>query len=127
MVGGNTLPLSDQTTVVPVGVDVKADGEYILSVPEGTSGVGVTLVDKEKDLRTNLALSDYAVTLPAGTYNERFVLEISPIEQIVTNVELINGENGDAALNGVSKKLIDGVLYIIKDGKVFDARGARLQ
>ena len=127
MVGGNTLPLSDQTTVVPVGVDVKADGEYILSVPEGTSGVGVTLVDKEKDLRANLALSDYAVTLPAGTYNERFVLEISPIEQIVTNVELINGENGDAALNGVSKKLIDGVLYIIKDGKVFDARGARIQ
>ena len=132
VVAGNTLPMSDQTTIVPVGVDIKTEGEYVFSLPEGTSGVGVTLVDKEKNLRTNLALSDYAVTLPAGTYDERFVIEISPIEQIVTGVEMINGENGDASLNGekvtgVCKKLIDGVLYIVKDGKVFDARGARIQ
>ena len=126
-VAANCLPFKEETTVVPVGLTVDEEGEYIFSIPDGTSGVGVTLVDNERQIRTNLALTDYAVTLPAGTYDERFVIEISPIEQIVTNVELINGENGDAALNGVSKKLIDGVLYIVKDGKVFDARGARIQ
>lgn len=126
-VAGNTLPMSDQTTVVPVGVDIIAEGEYIISLPEGTSGVGVTLIDNELHTRTNLALTDYAVTLPAGTYDERFVLEISPIEQTTTGVEAMNGANGDASLNGVCKKLIDGVLYIVKDGKVFDARGARIQ
>ena len=126
-VAGNTLPMSDQTTVVPVGVDIIAEGEYIISLPEGTSGVGVTLIDNELQTRTNLALTDYAVTLPVGTYDERFVLEISPIEQTATSVDTVNGANGDAALNGVCKKLIDGVLYIVKDGKVFDARGARIQ
>ena len=125
-VAANCLPYKDETTIVPVGLTVDEEGEYIFSIPEGTNGVGVTLVDNERQTRTNLALTDYTVSLEKGTYDQRFVLEISPIEQIVTNVELINGENGDAALNGVSKKLIDGVLYIIKDGKVFDARGARI-
>ena len=129
---GNCLPLTDQTTVVPVGVQISTDGEYIFSMPDGTEGIGVTLIDTERGTRTSLSAVDYAVTLDAGTYNERFVIEISPIQQIETGVELINGENGDASLNGekvtgVCKKLIDGVLYIVKDGKVFDARGARIQ
>ena len=127
-VAGNSLPLEyEKTTIVPLGVKIVADGEYTFSMPEGTNGVGVTLVDNETGTRTNLGLTDYAVTLPAGDHNNRFVLEISPIVQVTTSVEQINGENSDAALNGVCKKLIDGVLYIIKDGKVFDARGARLQ
>lgn len=123
-VAANCMPMSDQTTIVPVGVKIVEDGEYIFTIPEGTNGVGVTLVDNERQTRTNLALTDYAVTLPAGTYDERFVIEISPIEQIVTNIETTSG---DGVETGVCKKLIDGVLYIVKDGKVFDARGARIQ
>lgn len=131
-VAANCLPFKEETTVVPVGLTVDEEGEYIFSIPDGTSGVGVTLVDNERQIRTNLALTDYMTYLEAGEHNERFVIEISPIEQIVTGVEMINGENGDASLNGekvtgVCKKLIDGLLYIVKDGKVFDARGARLQ
>ncbi len=130
---GSCLPLeTENVTVVPLGIQTIADGEYTFSMPDGTDGVGVTLIDNVRGMRTNLALSDYMVELEAGTYDERFVLEISPIEQIVTGVEMINGENGDASLNGekvtgVCKKLVDGVLYIVKDGKVFDARGARIQ
>ena len=124
IVAGNTLPISEQTTIVPVGVDVVADGDYTFSMPNGTSGVGVTLIDGVTGERTNLALTDYTVSLEKGTYDQRFVLEISPIEHTTTAIE--NSEKTDAP-NNVCKKLIDGVLYIIKDGKVFDARGARLQ
>ena len=124
-VAGNTLPMSKQTTIVPVGVKVVEDGEYIFSMPDGTEGVGVTLIDKERGTRTSLSAVDYAVTLDAGTYDERFILEISPIEQIETGVEAVTGDG--LQVTGVCKKLIDGVLYIVKDGKVFDARGARIQ
>lgn len=124
-VAGNCLPISlDQTTSVPMGVRIVSDGEYIFSMPEGTKGVGVTLIDNETGTRTNLGLTDYSVTLTTGDHNNRFVLEISPIEHTTTAIE--NSEKTDAP-NNVCKKLIDGVLYIIKDGKVFDARGARLQ
>ncbi len=120
----NCLPLTEQTTVVPVGLKVADDGEYTFSMPDGTNGVGVTLIDGVTGERTNLALTDYTVSLENGTYDQRFVLEISPIEHTTTAIE--NSEKTDAP-NNVCKKLIDGVLYIIKDGKVFDARGARLQ
>ena len=123
-VAGNILPLSEQTTLVPVGVKTNADGDYTFSMPNGTDGVGVTLIDGVTGERTNLALTDYTVSLEKGTYDQRFVLEISPIEHTTTAIE--NSEKTDAS-NNVCKKLIDGVLYIIKDGKVFDARGARLQ
>ncbi len=124
-VAANCLPYKDETTIVPVGLTVDEEDEYIFSIPEGTNGVGVTLVDNERQTRTNLALTDYTVSLEKGTYDQRFVLEISPIEQIVTDIEKVTDEG--LQVTGVCKKLIDGVLYIIKDGKVFDARGARIQ
>ena len=124
-VAGNSMPLEyEKTTLVPVGVKIVADGEYIITMPEGTNGIGVTLIDNELQTRTNLALTDYAVTLSAGTYDERFVLEISPIEQTTTGIEQSAISSQQSA---IQKKLIDGVLYIVKDGKVFDARGARIQ
>jgi hypothetical protein len=123
-VAANCLPMTDQSTIVPVGVQIPADGEYTFSMPNGTEGVGVTLIDGVTGERTNLALMDYTVSLEKGTFDQRFVLEISPIEHTTTAIE--NSEKTDAP-NNVCKKLIDGVLYIIKDGKVFDARGARLQ
>ena len=123
-VAGNTLPMSEQTTVVPVGVKIATDGEYTFAIPEGTEGIGVVLVDNVANTRTNLGLTDYSVTLSAGTIDGRFVLEISPISQNPTDVELINGENGG---NGVRKVIIDQKMYIIRGNEIFDARGAKVK
>ena len=123
-VAGNVKPISAQTTVVPVGVSIDADGEYTFAMQEGTNGVGVVLIDNVAGTRTNLALEDYIVNLTAGTYNERFFLEISPIKNTPTNVEFLNGVNG---ANSVRKVMVDGMLYIVKDGKVFDAQGRQVK
>lgn len=121
---GNTLPMSDQTTIVPVGVDIKTNGDYTFAIPDGTSGVGVTLIDTEANTRTSLSALSYTVNLTAGTHDGRFLLEIAPIQQTPTDIDLINGENGE---NGVRKMLINQQMYIIRDGKIYDARGARVQ
>ena len=121
---GNTLPMSDQTTVVPVGIKIASTGDYTFAIPDGTNGVGVTLIDNETGVRTSLSALDYTINLSAGTYDNRFVLEISPVHQSPTGVELLNGENGE---NGVRKVLIDNILYIVKDGVMYDARGSRVQ
>ena len=120
---GNILPMSDQTTVIPIGVKIVADGEYTFAMPDGTSGVGVTLVDNETGSRTNLSLEDYNIALEAGTYDERFILEISAIKNTPTGVdEAVSDQN-----SAVRKVMVDGVLYIVKDGHVFDARGNRVK
>ena len=68
---------------------------------------------------------DYTVTLTAGSFNQRFVLEISPIMQTPTDIEEVTGER--VQVTGVRKVLIDQKMYIIKDGKVYDARGAKVK
>ena len=122
---GNVLPLTDQTTVVPVGVIAKTDGDYTFSIPEGTEGIGVTLIDNETGIRTSLRAVDYTINLSAGTYDDRFLLEISPIKHVATDIETVNEEG--VATNGARKIMIDGLLYIVKDGKVFDAQGRQVK
>ncbi len=121
----NNLPLSEQTTIVPVGVKIAAEGNYTFAMPEGTHGVGVTLVDNETGDRTNLSLFDYSVNLTKGDYANRFILEISPVKQMPTDIENVQG--GDVQGAKARKVMVDGILYIVKDGKVFDARGAKVK
>ena len=110
---------------MPVGVIAKTDGDYTFSIPEGTDGIGVTLIDNETGVRTSLSAVDYTINLGAGTYNERFVLEISPIKHVATGIETVNEEGAET--NGARKIMIDGLLYIVKDGKVFDAQGRQVK
>lgn len=120
----NSLPLStEQITIVPVGVVANAAGEYTFSMPDGTDGIGVTLIDEETGIRTSLSALDYTVELDKGTYDSRFWLEISPVKGAETGID----PGVDARENGVRKVMIDGILYIVKDGKLFDARGARVE
>ena len=123
-VAGNTLPMSNQTTIIPVGVKTAVEGEYTFSIPEGTYGVGITLIDNVAGARVNLGLMDYTVTLGQGQIDNRFLLEISPIVQSPTDVELLNGDIGE---KGARKVMIDGLLYIVKDGVIYDAQGKRIQ
>ena len=123
---GNALPMEE--SVVPVGVQIAAEGEYTFSMPDGTEGMVVELIDYETNTRTNLLLSDYIVTLSKGTSENRFALHIQPQKDVVTSLENI-GENGKVKTeNGKPNKyLIDGKLIIrTAEGVVYDAQGKRL-
>ena len=124
-VAGNSMPFSEQTTIVPVGVKIATNGDYTFSIPDGTDGVGVTLIDSETGVHTNLALENYTVTLASGTYEQRFKLEISPIAETPSEIENVSG--GEAQDSETRKVMVDGVLYMVKDGRIFDARGARVK
>ena len=119
---GNALPMGE--AIVPVGVQIATEGEYTFRMPDGTEGMVVELVDYETNTRTNLLLSDYIVTLPKGTNENRFALHIQPQKDVVTSLENI----GEGVNNGeaVNKYLIDGKLIIRTAEGVFDAQGKRL-
>ena len=124
-VAGNIMPMNTiNTTVIPMGVKITTNGEYTFTLPEGMNGIGITLVDNIKNTRTNLALTDYTVELTKGTYDDRFTLEISPISQTPTDVRTIGNEGSES---GVRKVIVDGLLYIVKEGVAYDARGNRVK
>lgn len=120
----NSLQMNTETTtIVPLGLNIEATGDYTFSIPDGTNGIGITLIDEETGIRTSLSALDYTVELAAGDYTERFWLEISPVKGAETGID----PGVDARENGVRKVMIDGILYIIRDGKMYDARGARVE
>jgi hypothetical protein len=122
-VAANSLPVSGQTRVVPVGLKLAEGGSYTFAMPDGTNGVSVILEDYNTNTRTNLALTDYTVDLEAGEYSNRFVIEIAPVQQTATDIEKLADDGTQPA--DARKVMIDGILYIVKDGQVFDARGRR--
>ena len=116
-VAGNVLPVEE--AIIPLGIKLDAAGEYTFSMPQGTDNIVVELIDYENNTRTNMLLDDYTVTLPAGTNHTRFAIHVQP-NKVTTSVGDINS-NGNS--NGVKKFLINGQLFMKKDGVLYDAQG----
>ena len=112
----NVLPIAN--TVIPVGVQVATAGEYTFAMPDGTDGVVVELIDYEYNTRTNLLFSEYTVNLPAGTNDTRFALSVKPDKTATSMENITTPSDGE-----LRKFIIDGVLYMQKDGVLYDAQG----
>ena len=114
-VAANAMPIAE--TIIPLGVVSAAAGEYTFAMPEGTDGIVVELIDYETNTRTNMLLDEYTVNLGKGTFENRFALHVKP-NKTTTSLEDVNTNT-----TGVKKYLIDGVLYMQKDGVLYDAQG----
>ena len=113
---GNVLPFEE--TTVAVGVDIATAGEYTFRMPDGTEGMVVELIDYETNTTTNLLLDDYTVNLPAGSNEIRFALSLKP-EKTATSIESTTTPSD----SNIRKFIIDGKLYLQKDGMLYDAQG----
>ncbi|MGM9809723.1 MAG: InlB B-repeat-containing protein [Paludibacteraceae bacterium] len=114
----NILPYSEQTVYVPLGVIVDRDGAYTFALPEEMEGMDVRIADAETGYSHNLLLSPYEVALTAGTYTQRFSLEIHASSNVTTGCTETN-----AAGERLRKLLLDGHLFIQRGEKVYDAQG----
>ena len=114
---GNAIP--NEETIMPLGVVITEAGDYTFAMPEGTNGVNVELIDYETGISTPLTALNYTVNMPAGSFENRFAVRIQP-DKVSTGVE-----EGEVQLtNGNAQKLIiDGALYLVKDGVLYDAQG----
>ena len=114
---GNAVPKEE--SIIPLGVMITKAGKYTFAMPEGTSGTQVELIDYETGISTPLAALDYTVNMPAGSFDNRFSLSIKP-DKVTTGVDNL----GDEATGDKAKKyLIDGALYLVKDGVLYDVQG----
>ena len=114
---GNAVPREE--SIIPLGVVITEAGDYTFAMPEGTNGVNVELIDYETGISTPLTALNYTVNLGVGSFDNRFAVRIQP-DKVSTGVE-----EGEVQLtNGNAQKLIiDGALYLVKDGVLYDAQG----
>ncbi len=120
-VAANVLPVEER--IIPLGLDIHATGTYTFAMPDGTDGITATLIDYETGTETNLLLADYTVELNAGIDNERFALRVRP-NHVATEVEntILTDD-----IDNAKKYIIDGALYLLRDGKLYDAQGRMIQ
>ena len=114
-VAANVLPVEE--AIIPLGIKTDAAGEYTFAMPDGTDGIVVELIDYETNTRTNMLLDEYSINLGKGTFENRFALHVKP-NKTTTSLEDVNTNT-----TGVKKYLIDGILYMQKDGALYDAQG----
>ena len=120
-VAANVLPIENQT--VHVGLNVHKAGTYTIAMPSNFSGTA-TLIDTYNNTRTNLAIDDYEVTLPKGACNDRFLLDIN-IHKVPT---AIDGVDGGSLKDGKAHKYIENdQMYILKNGTIYNAQGAKVK
>ena len=119
-VAANVLPIEER--VIPIGLDIHETGNYTFAMPDGTDGITAILIDYETGKETNLLLADYTTELREGTNNGRFALRVRP-NHVATAVEtIIDGANGQ-----IQKYIINGALYILNNGQLYDAQGRMVQ
>ena len=115
----NVMPIEE--CIIPLGIKTTKATNYTFAMPDGTDGIVVELIDYETNTRTNMLLDNYTVNLGKGTFENRFALHVKP-DKTTTSLEDVNTNT-----TGVKKYLIDGVLYMQKDGVLYDAQGRCVQ
>ncbi len=114
------LPLNDNQADFPISMYAPVAGTYTLSIGEAPQDATVYLTQDGANI-WNLSFSDYEMDLSKGTttgYGLRIIAE----EKVATGVENMKSEDTMA-----QKLLINGVLYIQRDGALYDATGKRVQ
>ena len=115
----NCLPTSEQTILVPVGVQIEEEGIYTFTMPEGSHNIRIMLVDKLTNTRTDLSQTDYSVALAAGQYDARFALELSLSQDSPTSIE----REHSSLSSKMHKVLLNGHIYILHHDKLYSIFG----
>ena len=125
----NAMSNADAENIIPIGYRAPAEGEYTFLInpryAENGAFESVNLIDYETGIVTDLLMSSYTFSTDRTQNDARFALNVVKQKETPTGIE--NGANGANDANGVRKLLLDGKMYIILDGKMFDAQGKRVK
>ena len=123
--------LSDEDAIAPisVGVTIPAIGEYTFSFDDEQYSVNaldtLMLIDKAAGISTNLLYANYTFEIEeAGAVNNRFEILVRRAKdqpQITTDVDNIYEEDKPR------KFIRNGQLFIINDGKMYNAVGTEVR
>ncbi len=116
-------PLVNNQAIYDLTVMTPAAGTYVLRQANEVEGADL-YVTYNGAIVWNLSLGDYELDLTRGTttgYGLLLVVQPNQMPTGVENGELLNGENG------VQKILLNGQLYILRDGHLYDAVGKEMK
>lgn len=123
----NAMSNADALNIIPIGYRAPEDGDYTFSInPRYAENFAqVNLIDYQTNTITDLLVDDYTFNSERTQNDARFALNVVPKSQMPTDVEIIAGDGLKDV--DVRKVLINNQLYIIRDGRMYDAQGALIK
>ncbi|MCI6323807.1 MAG: InlB B-repeat-containing protein [Bacteroidales bacterium] len=121
----NALSREAATQLIPVGFRAPEDGEYTFSLPDDSPTEGIEridLIDYETGTLTNLLSAPYTFSTTRTESDSRFAITITYSKETPTDTEAPFGKGNKR----IEKVLIQQQLYIIIDGKMYDATGKKV-
>ena len=121
----NALSREAATQLIPVGFRAPEDGEYTFSLPADSPTEGIEridLIDYETGTLTNLLSAPYTFSTTRTESDSRFAITITYSKETPTDTEAPFGKGNKR----IEKVLIQQQLYIIIDGKIYDATGKKV-
>ena len=125
------------STLIPLGVVFPSAGEYTFSFDAETYDPldleALFLVDESTNEFINLLAEDYKVKVnKAQTVENRFYLFVRRVKRAndpdpsnpSSNIDLLSNEQ---AQSSTGKFMLNGILYIVRDGKIYDALGTQVK
>lgn len=110
------LPLASDMATFPLSLYAPKSGDYTIAIEREVENETLYLTYNGA-IVWNLSYSDYTTQLPAGTTDNYGIMLIRRAQQITTDMDAINANNGS------DKFIINGNLYILRDGAVYDVQG----
>jgi hypothetical protein len=105
----NSLP---ETTVVPVGIKIGANGSYTLAATEMNNLQNVTLEDLQTGIFTDLSVNPYTFDAVTGTFDERFVLHFGFLSVAESKKESASVYSYQQTVHITMKDQVKGDIFI---------------
>ena len=109
------LTLQNNMVEFPLSIFAPAATTYTLSLAKTIDNETLYVV-QDGSIVWNLSLSDFTFDLSKGTNTSYSIRLVRDAYAMPTSIQ-------QTEQNGASKLMIDGALYILRDGKMFDAQG----
>jgi hypothetical protein len=119
----NAMNMGDIANSVPVGFRAPAVGEYTFALDDTYPTdrfERLDLIDYKEGTLTNLLENDYKFTTDRTQDDSRFALNV-----VMRREPMIPTATDDVTGTGskVEKRIVDGCLIIIRNGRIYDATG----
>ena len=124
----NALPDASAAAGVPLNFFAATSGEYTFAYNDkfGREEVkSVMLLDKQTNQWYNLMENNYSFSTGRIDDTSRFILSVR-VERKKTPQSITEIEDGTHSTNGPRKILINGHVYILRDGKTYDLTGKKM-
>ena len=124
---GTTLGAADiaykgNEAIIPLGIYAPKDGEYTLSL--NSNPMEDVYLTRNGVIVWNLSMSDYTFTLEAGSDTSYALQVVRRVQNTATGVDAI--DNDKRGTDFVEKMIVNGQLFILRDGILYDAQGKKV-